>query len=128
LGDSGTGTGDLFIHRSATMFAAGAYAVEPFTDRQLVNVVNAGTIDLTGNGPTDTLTIVGNYIGATGTLVLETELGDSKSPSDIMIVDGGDVFGFSFLDVTNAGGLGDLTTGHGIRVVELFAAEPAEPG
>lgn len=64
-----------------------------------------------------TLTAV-NYIGAGGTLGLNSFLGGDGSPSDRLIIDGGSATGSSVLSVTKAGGPGDLTTGNGILVVD----------
>ena len=71
LGDSGTGTGTLTIDPTSTVFAGnGDHRIVPFTSGRLARVSNAGTIDLR-NGPaeaTDSLTIVGNYVGQRGRL------------------------------------------------------------
>lgn len=58
-----------------------------------------------------------NY-GPGGTLVLNTYLGTDGSPSDLLIINGGTTTGTSVLRIANAGGLGALTTGNGILVVD----------
>ncbi len=93
LGDSGTGTGDLVIDQSSMVFAgSGTYSVVPFSVSALVDVTNAGRIDLTNGGgsPSDRLTIIGNYTGDDGTLALDTRFGrtaDDQS-SDVLEVSG----------------------------------------
>ena len=120
LGDAGTGTGTLSIDPTSTVFAGnGAHSIVPFTGGQLVTVNNAGAINLI-NGPaaaTDTLTIVGNYVGQGGQLLLQTVLGTDGSPSDRLIISAGAASGQTAINVTNLGGPGDLTTGNGIQVV-----------
>lgn len=120
LGDAGTGTGTLTIDATSTLFAgAGTHAIAPFTAGQLVAVNNAGTIDLS-NGPaaaTDSLTIIGNYVGQSARLRLQTVLGDSASPSDQLIFSGGAASGQTAISILNLGGAGALTAGNGIQVI-----------
>ena len=103
------------------MFAGnGAHSIVPFTPGQLATVNNAGTIDLT-NGPaaaTDTLTIVGNYSGQGGQLLLQTVLGTDGSPSDRLIISAGAASGQTAINVTNLGGPGAGTTSNGILLVD----------
>lgn len=131
LGDAGTGTGTLAIDSSSTVFAGnGTHAVVPFTTGQLVTVTNAGLIDLT-NGPaaaTDSLTILGNYIGQNGRLGLHTVLGDSNSPSDRLIISNGTASGQTSISVVNLGGAGALTLGSGIEVVSATNGATTGPG
>ena len=111
LGDDGTGTGTLTIDPTSTVFAgAGAHAIVPFTAGQLVQVNNAGAIDLT-NGPvaaTDSLAITGNYLGQGGQLLLHTFLGTDNSPSDQLIISNGAGSGTTSMLVANVGGPGAL--------------------
>ncbi len=77
LGDAGTGTGTLNIDATSTILGGSAQSsIVPFTAGQLVNVVNAGRIDLTngGSSTTDSLTITGNYTGQNGLLLIDTVL------------------------------------------------------
>ncbi|TYL86783.1 hypothetical protein [Bradyrhizobium cytisi] len=123
LGDAGTGTGTLSIDPTSNVFAGqGAHAIVPFTAGQLVTVNNAGTIDLT-NGPpaaTDSLTIVGNYVGLNGRLALQTFLAGDGAPSDKLVISTGNASGATSISVANLGGPGTLTTGNGILVVEAI--------
>ncbi|MDF8360380.1 autotransporter outer membrane beta-barrel domain-containing protein, partial [Achromobacter anxifer] len=59
-----------------------------------------------------------NYSG-NGTIALNTYLGDDSSPSDKLIINGGNATGASQLRIKNAGGPGALTTAGGIQVVEV---------
>ena len=123
LGDAGTLRGILSIDPTSTVFAGnGAHRIVPFAGGQLARVRNAGTIDLT-NDPgtaTDSLTVVGGYLGQGGRLILNTYLGDDASPSDKLVISGAGASaqGATSLRIVNAGGPGDLTLGDGILVVE----------
>ncbi len=130
LGDSGTGTGSLSVDSTSTIFAGnGTHAIAPFTAGQLVNVTNAGTIDLT-NGPlstSDRLTITGNYTGQNGTLRLNTVLAGDNAPSDRLVIDGGTASGATTISVINAGGAGAPTT-NGILVVSAINGATTSAG
>ena len=81
---------------------------------------NAGEIR---PGPNDgagfgALTVRGNYVGAGGSLTVNTQLGDDNSPSDRLVIDGGQASGATPISVINRGGAGALTTGDGIAVVQ----------
>jgi outer membrane autotransporter protein len=69
-----------------------------------------------------------NYVGSGGTLGLNTFLGTDGSPSDRLVINGGSANGNSLLRITNAGGLGALTTGNGILVVDTINAGTTVPG
>ncbi|MDX3925275.1 MAG: autotransporter outer membrane beta-barrel domain-containing protein [Shinella sp.] len=121
LGDSGTGTGALSVDAASTIYGGGANGgIAAFTAGQMVEVLNAGRIDLTngGDSTSDTFTIGGNYVGDGGQVFLNTVLGDDSSASDRLIVEG-DASGTSGLNILNAGGAGDATTQDGIMVVEV---------
>lgn len=96
-------------------------------------VINEGVIDLTNglSGPTDTLTIRGNYIGNGGTILMDVVLGDSASPTDRIILDGsnggGTATGSTTILINNAGGLGAPTTGNGILLVETINGATVAP-
>ncbi|SEL85439.1 Type V secretory pathway, adhesin AidA [Pseudoxanthomonas sp. GM95] len=120
LGDAGTGTGALQIDASSTVYAGGMdTAIAPFTAGALVNVVNAGRIDLTNGARVgDAFTITGNYAGNNGTIFLDTVLGDDASASDRLVLDGGSASGTTGLGIVNAGGTGAATLADGILVVQ----------
>jgi len=82
------------------------------------NVTNQGIVhpgDGSGNG---TLTIVGNYTGQNGTLKIDSVLGNDSSRVAPLTVSGGTIYGNTSVAVNNLGGLGNLTTGNGIPVVQ----------
>jgi len=86
----------------------------------LPTVNNAGTIDLTGGNAANRMTIVGNYVGAGGTLKVDAILGADGAPADSLIVSGGQISGNTTVAVNNLGGLGGLTTANGIQVVQAI--------
>ena len=90
---------------------------------------NAGLVAFTApvGGVFKTVTPV-NYIGAGGTLGLNTFLGTDGSPSDRLVINGGTATGNSRLRITNAGGAGVLTTGNGILVVDAINGGTTAPG
>ncbi|PWJ90140.1 outer membrane autotransporter protein [Mesorhizobium loti] len=121
LGDSGTGTGSLSVDAASTLFSGGFNAaIQAFTAGQLVQVTNAGRIDLTNGstGATDRLMISGNYTGLGGLLLIQTELGDDSSASDRLVLSGGTASGSTGITVVNLGGAGAATTQDGIMVVQ----------
>lgn len=121
LGDSATGTGTLTLDDTSTLYAgSGSNAVRPFTRSALVNVVNAGRIDLTGVGAGDVFTIRGNYRGEGGGLYLRTVLGADDSVTDRLVIDGGAATGTTGIGVLNAGGGGAATLADGILVVQAL--------
>ncbi len=121
LGDSGTGTGTLTLDDTSTLYAGnGAHALRPFAAGALVNVVNAGRIDLTGTGAGDVFTIRGNYRGDGGGLYLRTVLAGDGSNSDRLVIDGGTASGTTGIGILNAGGGGAATLADGILVVQAL--------
>lgn len=74
-----------------------------------------------------TLTVV-NYIGIGGVLGLNTYLGTDGSPSDRLVVNGGNASGLSPLRISNTIGPGALTTGNGILVVQATNGGTTNPG
>jgi outer membrane autotransporter protein len=127
MGDAGTGTGTLTIDETSKVLAGnGNHTVAPAIAGQLVNVYNAGVIDLT-NGQqtmTDRFTVTGNYVGANGNLNLQTYLGDDSSPSDQLVIrgNGARAAGSTIINVNNINGPGAMTTGNGIRVIDADLA------
>ena len=134
LGDAGTGTGALTIDATSTLLAGNGVnaMVRSFIAGQLVSVTNAGTIDLTNGGSVaaNTLTIAGNYIGAGGTLRLNTVLGTDGSPSDKLVIAGAgaSAIGSTGVAVVNAGGGGAATVSNGIAVVQATGGATTAAG
>jgi outer membrane autotransporter protein len=91
------------------------------------NVTNAGTIMTSGTGPGTTLT-ASNYVGNSGTLVLNTFLGTDNSPSDKLVINGGTATGSTSILVNNVGGPGGQTTSNGILVVNAINGATTAPG
>lgn len=100
----------------------------------LTSLSNAGSrIDFTPPAnPADatqykTLT-VGSYVGAGGSIALNTWLEGSGSASDQLVIDGGQAGGSTAIIVRNTGGGGALTNGDGIAVVDVVNGGSTEPG
>ena len=129
LGDSATGTGTLTVDDTSTVYAgSGGHAIRPFNSGALVEMVNAGRIDLTGTGAGDVFTVRGNYRGDGGGLYLRTVLGADKSTSDRLVIDGGTATGTTGIGVLNAGGSGAATLADGILVVQALNGGRTAPG
>ncbi|MBB3342160.1 autotransporter-associated beta strand repeat-containing protein [Luteimonas sp. RC10] len=89
-------------------------------DQTVAGLHNAGTVSLMGATPGTTLTVRGDYVGDGGVLQMSAALGDSSSPTDRLVIDGGTVSGRTLIDLTNRDGLGAQTTGDGIEVVRAI--------
>ena len=117
-----------------TSFAAGAVGV--FSRNASYDIRNAATMDLRGRSqntgsitnaglinmgsgttPGTILTVYGDYVGDGGTIVINTKLGNDASPTDRLMIDGGNASGNTFLQIVNAAGTGAQTKGNGIMVV-----------
>ena len=78
---------------------------------------NAGLVHV-GGAPGTVLTVTGNYIGSGGILSLNTNLGDSSSLTDKLVVQG-NTSGTTGLSITNVNGGGAETMGDGIQVIQV---------
>ncbi|MCQ6311416.1 autotransporter outer membrane beta-barrel domain-containing protein [Citrobacter portucalensis] len=89
------------------------------------NVTNSGTMatGVSGKQAGNQLVIKGNYAGNDGLLSLNTALGDDKSVTDKLVVEG-DTSGNTYVTVTNAGGKGAAT----INGIEVITVEGASDG
>ena len=98
-------------------------------NQTVAQAINGGLIRTGGTGSTD-LTVTGPYIGQGGTLALNTVLAGDASPSDRLVLSGAgaSASGSSFLDITNIGGLGAMTVGPGILVVDAVGGATTTPG
>lgn len=98
--------------------AASAWSIA--TNSVVNKLSNAGRIGFTAPplpmSQSRTLT-VDTLQGLGGSIDLYAVLGDSGSLTDQVVIDGGVVTGISVLNIHNAGGLGDQTTGNGIPIV-----------
>lgn len=115
-------TGNVTIAAGTSLLAGNGAnpSITPFPGGPPITVTNAGVINLTNGGATaaNSLTISGNYVGNGGGLYLRTVLGGDRSPSDRLVISGGNASGSTAVTVTNAGGAGALTTADGIMVVQ----------
>lgn len=94
------------------------------TGSSIVNTLDsAGTISFAAPGDNGfkTLTVKGDFTSDDNLFVLNSELGDDSSQTDRLVFEGA-VVGISRVSVNNAGGLGALTTGNGIMVVDAALA------
>ncbi|ASR43604.1 hypothetical protein BEN78_09690 [Xanthomonas citri pv. mangiferaeindicae] len=89
-------------------------------DQTVAGLHNAGTVSLMGATPGTTLTVRGDYVGDGGVLRMSAALGDSSSPTDRLVIDGGVVSGRTAIELTNREGLGAQTTGDGIELVRAI--------
>jgi autotransporter-associated beta strand protein len=129
-----------FAHQSAALSGGGPIAVDaggtlggygsvtgPVTNSGVIAPGNA-TPGFLGS-PIGAFTIKGNYIGAGGTLAVNTFLGGDGSPSDILAISGAGMAatGNTMVRVTNVGGPGAETT-NGILVVNAVNGATTTPG
>jgi len=87
-------------------------------NQTLLALTNAGLITFGSETAPGTSLVTRNYVGAGGTLALNSTLGADGSPSDRLVIDGGSATGTTTLRITNVGGSGAMTTGDGILVVD----------
>jgi outer membrane autotransporter protein len=122
---------DAFSANSHTIVESGGTLDLHGFEQTLNNgLENAGTVNLGVPGitpPGTLLTVAGNYVGAGGTLNLNTFLGADGSASDQLVVNGGTASGSSFLHITNVGGPGEETTANGILVVNAINSATTAP-
>lgn len=88
------------------------------------DVVNAGTLWM-NDGRFNQLDLAphddgrfGNYTGYDGRLWMDTTLAGDNSPTDLLNV-AGDTAGHTFVRIYNFGGDGAMTTGDGIRIIDV---------
>ncbi|WP_191907300.1 autotransporter outer membrane beta-barrel domain-containing protein [Ochrobactrum quorumnocens] len=89
----------------------------------LNDLESAGTISFAAPGSAGfkTLTVKGDFTSTDSLFVLNSKLGDDGSETDRLIFEG-NVSGTSSVSVNNAGGLGALTLGDGIMIVDAAKA------
>lgn len=88
----------------------------------VTTLASAGTIAFAASADGfKTLTVAGDYTGNSGTVVLNTVLGDDASPTDKLIIQGSTA-GNTSLHIDNAGGAGAYTMADGIQVVQVDGA------
>ena len=101
-------TGNVSIAAGTSLLAGNGAnpSITPFPGGPPITVTNAGVINLTNGGAVaaNSLTIAGNYVGNGGGLVLRSVLGADGSPSDRLVISGGNASGSTAVTVVNAGG------------------------
>lgn len=120
-------TNQLNINRSGKLTFNG-FSAEASSDHSLSephsiiingNVANAGIISLGNKHTGDNLTITGDYNGAKGTLILDTELNDDKSITDKLAISG-NASGTTTIRINNIKGLGaDTGNSKGIEIISV---------
>jgi outer membrane autotransporter protein len=121
--DAGTlvaGADHVFSATSNTTVAAGATLDLAGHDQETGSLDNSGTVALSGTVAGTTLTVHGDYTGYDGVLRMGTALGADASVSDLLIIDGGTASGHTSIQLANLGGLGALTTGDGVELVDAI--------
>jgi outer membrane autotransporter protein len=131
LGGYGSVTGSV---TNAGIIAAGnatpGFAGSPIgTFTVIGNLLNQGAIQLaSGESVGNVLEVRGGYIGANGTMAINTFLGGDGSPSDRLVINGDPAAtGNTSVHVTNIGGPGAETT-NGIQVVSAINGATTAPG
>ncbi|WP_312834575.1 autotransporter outer membrane beta-barrel domain-containing protein [Comamonas sp.] len=116
---AGSDTG--FSAASDFVVASGATLDTDTFSNTVGSLSNAGTVTMAAGGTSGVLTVAGNYSSNGGSLALNTALGDSDSPTELLVVNG-DTSGTTTLNITNVGGTGAPTSGLGIMVVQVNGA------
>lgn len=116
------GQANAFSSASAHTVAAGATLDLAAYNQTLPSLSNSGTVKLSSSAlalPSTTLKLTGPYTGNNGILAISTVLGNDGSASDKLLLSGASAIasGTTIIQVTNARGLGALTTDAGIPVV-----------
>lgn len=86
-------------------------------DTSLLSLINKGTISLNHEGVGTTLTVINDYVGQDGELVINSVLGADNSITDKLVIKGNSS-GNTYVTVNNAGGKGDKTQ-NGIKIIEV---------
>lgn len=113
-------TGNAAIASGSRIIAGNAFGTNAMNISG--NLFNAGNVQLSGpagqQAAGDRLTVAGNYFGSGGTLVLDAVLNSDTSTTDRLVV-AGNTSGSTGIIVNNVGGLGAMTTGDGIMLVNV---------
>ncbi|CAN5282561.1 hypothetical protein BH10PSE19_BH10PSE19_05450 [soil metagenome] len=110
------------LNVNATLFARNENTVIQ-ANRGLALLNNAGLINLSSSQANHALTIRGNYVGAGGTLEINSVVNGDDSPADKLVIDGKNIgssaVGNTRVIVNNFGGTGAFTS-KGILVIEAI--------
>lgn len=110
-------TSDVLLNQGTVWNMTGSSNVTNLTLDHSSILFGPPTGDITEATSYHTLTTM-NFTSASGLLRLNTYLGGDASPSDVLVMDGGSATGDATLQVLRSGGLGAVTSGDGIRVVQ----------
>jgi len=111
------GSAGAFSATSSFTVASGAMLDLHGFNQTVAGARNSGTIRF-GTTAGTVLNVTGDYGGNEGVLVMNTVLGDSSSVTDLLHVQGS-TSGNTGVQIVNAQGLGALTTGDGIKVIQV---------
>ncbi|MDI9237942.1 autotransporter outer membrane beta-barrel domain-containing protein [Lysobacter sp. LF1] len=114
-------TGEAYYLTNAGIDATSVWTV-PLDSLLTSQLRNAGRIEFTApQGGVFKDVWTREYVASGGTLAVNTYLGTDGSPSDrLVLYNGGSATGQGLLEVANAGGPGDVTSGNGILVVQAI--------
>ncbi len=129
-GTLAAGAANTLSALSSVTVASGATLNLAGFSQRIAGLANAGTVSLSGAAPGTTLTVTGPWVGNNGVLRLGTALGNSGSATDKILLSGASAVasGSTRVQVTNLGGLGAPTTGHGIEIVGTENGASIQPG
>jgi outer membrane autotransporter protein len=116
IADFGGGT-NIFVNEGTLRLLSSA-GYEGFINN-LTTFIHSGVIDLADGEAGDELHISGDFQTAGGALYLDVELADASSEADLLFLDNVIGSGPTLLYITNAGGQGGLTSGNGIKVIDV---------
>lgn len=106
--------GTITVANALPLFSSG-----PNGDFTVVgSLLNNNHVQIGGEGIGNNLVVMGNYVGAGGSMSFNTFVEGDGSPSDKLIISGGNASGSTGFNITNIGGGGAHTTGNGIMLVE----------
>lgn len=140
-------TTDIVAQSGTSLSLVNSTTLTGIIDPTDVNIDQSSSWNITGDSLVDTLTNAGsivfvpsqgaftpytltvtNLVGNGGTITLYTVAGDSSSPIDKVVIDGGQATGSTGLLVLNRGGLGAQTTGNGIAVIQAINGGTTDVG
>jgi len=118
LANQSTWIGKAFYATNVTIDGRSAWTI-PASSVVSDTVMNDGLVQFTAPDAGVHKTLYTRAWAGSGTLGLNTYLGDDSSPTDRLIIDGGTATGATRIKVTNTDGPGAETTGNGILVVQV---------
>ena len=122
------GASNTFSPNSAVTIASGGTLDLNGFNQTVPSVINAGLVNMgTGTAPGTVLTTT-SYVGAGGTIAMNTFLAGDGSPSDKLVINGGTATGMTGLMIHNSGGPGAETVSNGIQVVSAINGGTTAPG